>query len=101
MRTAALLQVAAQLGFMGVPTVANARGTTSKGSSAVVQAAAQSSFQSGPARRGAAPVVVVYDTGFAVRHPDLAPSLWRNPREARVDGRDDDPITLWPAIPDD
>jgi subtilisin family serine protease len=35
-------------------------------------------------------VVAVIDTGVDLRHPDLAPNLWRNPREVAGTGRDDD-----------
>jgi len=35
-------------------------------------------------------VVAVIDTGSNFAHPDLAPNIWRNPREVAGNGRDDD-----------
>jgi len=35
-------------------------------------------------------VVAIIDTGTNFEHPDLAPNIWRNPREVRDNGKDDD-----------
>ncbi|NJL74990.1 MAG: S8 family serine peptidase [Saprospiraceae bacterium] len=35
-------------------------------------------------------VVAILDSGFGITHPDIAPNLWRNPREIPGNGIDDD-----------
>ncbi len=40
--------------------------------------------------RGNGIVIAVIDDGIDFRHADLAPNIWRNPREIPANGRDDD-----------
>ena len=44
----------------------------------------------GPLPGGYQPVVAVMESGMAVQHPDLAPSIWHNPAEIPGDGIDND-----------
>jgi subtilisin family serine protease len=40
--------------------------------------------------QGEGVLIAVLDTGVDLRHPDIAPNLWTNPREIAGNGRDDD-----------